>query len=168
MPTSDYLGDLRKKVGHDLLVMPSVTIITFDSQNRVLLVKHADKGLWVAPGGSIEPNETPADAAVREMWEETGRFVELTGILGVYGGPEFLVTYANGDQTTYVMIVFRASVLDNNPRVRDVDEILEIAYFGEDELQALNTAPWLKIVLNDAFADQKGVHFKPPTWRPLT
>ena len=33
--------------------------------------------------------------------------VELTGILGVYGGPEFEVNYSNGDKTSYVMTVFR-------------------------------------------------------------
>jgi 8-oxo-dGTP pyrophosphatase MutT (NUDIX family) len=47
--------------------MPSVTIVSFDDTGRVLLVKHRDTDLWVAPGGAIEPEETPADAAVREM-----------------------------------------------------------------------------------------------------
>jgi 8-oxo-dGTP pyrophosphatase MutT (NUDIX family) len=32
----------------------------------------------------IEPFELPADAAVRETWEETGLFVELTGLIGVF------------------------------------------------------------------------------------
>ena len=44
----------------------------------------------------VLPLETPADAAVREAWEETGLHVALSGIVGVYGGPEFLVEYRPG------------------------------------------------------------------------
>ena len=83
MPISDYMRCLREKVGPDLLLAPSVTIITFDDQGRILLARHADTGVWVAPGGSVDPHESPADAAVREMWEETGLLVEPTKILGV-------------------------------------------------------------------------------------
>ncbi len=81
------------------MLVPSVTVITFDDQGRVLLVKHADAGVWVAPGGSLDPHESPADAAVREMWEETGLRVEPTRVLGVYGGPEFHVRYAKGTRS---------------------------------------------------------------------
>jgi len=83
VPISDYMRCLREKVGPDLLLAPSVTIITFDDQGRILLARHADTGVWVAPGGSVDPHESPADAAVREMWEETGLLVEPTKILGV-------------------------------------------------------------------------------------
>ncbi len=63
--------------------MPSVTIITFDDRGRVLLARHADAVVWVAPGGSVDPHESPADAAVREMWEETGLRVEPTRVVVV-------------------------------------------------------------------------------------
>lgn len=41
-------------------------------QGRILLHWHAKLGRWLPPGGHIEPNEVPDDAAVREVWEETG------------------------------------------------------------------------------------------------
>lgn len=167
MPVSDYIRRLRNSVGHQLLLMPSVTILTFDTQGRVLLVKHADKGLWVTPGGSIEPNETPADAAVREMWEETGLFVELTHILGVYGGPDFQINYTNGDQVTYLMTVFEADVQSGYPKSNDTEEILDMAYVSQAELASLETAAWVKIVLNDAFENRnKRTKFHAPTWKP--
>ena len=95
MPLSGHLKELRKKVGNDLLVLPSAAVALYDDQGRVLMGLHADRRVWVLPGGLIEPVEIPADAAVREVWEETGLHVELTGILGVYGGKELLVDYVN-------------------------------------------------------------------------
>lgn len=40
--------------------------------HKILLVKHKKLGLWLNPGGHIEPNELPHQAAEREFWEETG------------------------------------------------------------------------------------------------
>ncbi|MDX1745166.1 MAG: NUDIX domain-containing protein, partial [Halobacteriales archaeon] len=39
---------------------------------RVLLVDHARLGRWLQPGGHIEARETPVEAAIREVREETG------------------------------------------------------------------------------------------------
>ena len=41
-----------------------------DVAGRVVVARHRDGVGWVLPGGTMEPGETPADAAVREMWEE--------------------------------------------------------------------------------------------------
>ncbi len=65
------------------MLVPSVTVITFDDRGRVQLARHADAGVWVAPGGCVDPHESPADAADREMWEETGLLVDPTRVLGV-------------------------------------------------------------------------------------
>lgn len=48
-------------------------------RGRVLLHLHPKLGLWLPPGGHVEPNELPDDAAVRETLEETGVVVELVG-----------------------------------------------------------------------------------------
>ena len=68
MPLSGYLAQLRKKVGHDLLLLPSAAVAIHDIEKGLLVCKHADKDIWVVPGGLIEPGEHPADAAVREAW----------------------------------------------------------------------------------------------------
>jgi 8-oxo-dGTP pyrophosphatase MutT (NUDIX family) len=48
-------------------------------RNRVLLHWHAKLGRWLPPGGHIEPNELPDEAAAREVIEETGVEIELVG-----------------------------------------------------------------------------------------
>ncbi len=58
------LGYITPKVGAEAAV--------FDAEGRILLVRRSDDGRWCLPCGWVEPNETPAEAAVRETREETG------------------------------------------------------------------------------------------------
>jgi 8-oxo-dGTP pyrophosphatase MutT (NUDIX family) len=101
MPMSPYVRSLRARIGNDVLEIPSVSVILFDSRQRVLLVRHVEGNVWTTPGGMVEPCETPADAAVREMWEETGLFVALTHIIGVFGGTLCASTYSNGGKVAF-------------------------------------------------------------------
>jgi len=48
-------------------------------EGKVLLHLHPKLGMWLPPGGHIERDELPDDAAVREVFEETGVKVELVG-----------------------------------------------------------------------------------------
>lgn len=154
MSASDYIKHLRERIGHDLLVLPSVSIVAFkedSTRDSILLVKHSDANKWVLPGGAIEPDERPADAAVREMKEETGLDVRPLRIIGVYGGPEFRVTYKNHDVVSYTMIAFEAEAVSGELKP-DYEETLELRYFTEDESRKVDSPPWLSMVLKDAFS----------------
>ena len=80
---SDYIRNLRAMIGTTVLEVPTVSVLVFDARDRVLLVRHAEGNDWTTPGGMMEPYETPADAAVRETWEETGLFVARADIVVV-------------------------------------------------------------------------------------
>lgn len=165
MPISDYLRSLRAKVGNALLLMPAVTVVCQDEQGRFLLARHQDYDQWAFPGGSIDPGETPANAAVREMWEESGLLVEPITILGVYGGPAFTWTYPNGDQVAYVDTVFRCRIL-SGALTADQEEISELRYFTQAELAQLPLSPWMQVVTADLVGSATSTCFQPIVWQP--
>ena len=60
-----------------------VRVIVFDEDNRILMVRqdHPERTVWMVPGGGIEEGENSAQAAVREVLEETGLEVEILGLI---------------------------------------------------------------------------------------
>ncbi len=54
-------------------------------EQRTLLLRHRKLGMWLPPGGHIDPHELPDQAALREVREETGLEVELLSQAGVLG-----------------------------------------------------------------------------------
>ena len=61
-----------------------VTVAVFVTcRDHVILHWHRKLGRWLPPGGHIEPNELPDDAAIREVWEETGLRIRLRGERGL-------------------------------------------------------------------------------------
>jgi len=162
---SGYLEQLRRKVGNDLLLLPSAAVAMHDREKGLLVCKHADRKIWVIPGGLIEPGEQPADAAVRETWEETGLTVEITGILGVYGGSDLIVDYPNGDQAAYIGTIFRGRIVAGTMRP-DGSEILDVRYFTIEELVRVPHSRWMDRCLDVLFAADGEPHFIRPSWKP--
>ncbi|MFF5085484.1 NUDIX hydrolase [Actinoplanes sp. NPDC000266] len=57
----------------------TASAVVVDDHSGVLLVHHRKSGLWLYPGGHLEANESPAEAAVREVEQETGIQVSVVG-----------------------------------------------------------------------------------------
>ncbi len=148
MGISPYIRGLRERVGHDLLLLPSVAVLPWDEEGRLLLVREAQTGLWQTIGGAVEPDESPAQAAVRETAEEAGVVVELTGIRGATGGPGFRMTYPNGDLVSYVPTIFDARVIDGQPRP-DGEETIDVAWFTTGQLSDTALSEFTIALLGD-------------------
>jgi len=68
---------------------PTVDVVIHEEERGVVIIRRANPPHGYAlPGGFIDEGEQAEVAAVREMREETGLDVELTGLLGVYSHPE--------------------------------------------------------------------------------
>lgn len=135
MAMAPHIASLRAKVGHELLLLPSVAVLPVDQDGRLILVRQVETGQWATVGGAVDVDESPADAARRETAEEIGTDVELTAILGVVGGPDFRITYPNGDQCAYVSTVYEARITGRPPRP-DHDEVDSLRWFSRGELRA--------------------------------
>lgn len=158
---SDYIRGLRAKIGTELLLVPSVACLVHDGESRMLLVRHFE-GRWMLPGGAVEPGERPADAARRECWEEAGVLVEPLRIAGVFGGPEYRITYGNGDEAAWVTTIFEARLLSGEPHAHD-DETIDAGWFTPAEVDALELAPSMKRTLGHLL---RGSTFDEATWTP--
>jgi 8-oxo-dGTP pyrophosphatase MutT (NUDIX family) len=73
---ADELGQVTPKVG--------ALAAIFDEDGRILLMKRSESGAWCLPGGAMELDETPEEAAVREAREETGLDVRPETLVGAY------------------------------------------------------------------------------------
>ena len=103
-----------------------------DVDGRVLLVLRGHEpqtGRWSIPGGHVEPGETDAEAAAREVLEETGLTVRVVRELGV-------VDLAAGDDRVFEAHDFLAEVVSGE--LRAADDAVDAAWFTPDELQTLS------------------------------
>jgi 8-oxo-dGTP diphosphatase len=139
MGVSPYIARLRAHVGTDLLLLPSVSAVVRDDTGRVLLQRRSDNGRWSLPSGVVDPGEQPADAALRELFEETGVLAEIDRIGGVATHP---IVYPNGDRCEYLNVWFRCRATGGDARVND-DESTEVAWFPEDALPDIDD--WVRL-----------------------
>ena len=137
MGIAPHIARLRAVVGHELLLLPCVSVLPLDGAGRVLLAWHSGHSDgWGTVGGAVDPGESPAEAAVREAREEIGVEVRLGQLLDVLGGPDYEVTYPNGDRAAYVTAVYEASIVEGVPAPAD-GELSEVAWFNREELPAI-------------------------------
>lgn len=115
--------------------------------DRFLLARTAGSDEWGLLGGGVEPGEDPDEAIVRELQEEIGARVRVTGIVGAYGGESLVVTYPNGDRVSYVSTAFACELLDLP--VPDDDEVVEVGWFTRAEIAELPHPLWVDRMLAD-------------------
>ena len=147
MGISAHIARLRAFVGHELLLLPSVSVLPVDAGGRVLLgwAAGATDG-WSTIGGAVEPGESPAETAIREAREELGVEVRLTRLLDVLGGPDYEVTYPNGDRVAYVSTVHEAVIVAGEPAPSD-GELSKVAWFSREELPTLHLGRFARALL---------------------
>ncbi len=90
--------------------LPATCLVLVDDHERLLLVKRSvapKKGFWCLPGGFMELHETPEQAALRELFEETGLSGKIDRLLGVTANPS--PTYGSVLMTGFLVKVFEGT-----------------------------------------------------------
>lgn len=108
----------------------SAVMLAVDDENRVLLVKQfrlpAGQELWELPAGRIDPGESAAETAKRELREETGyQAKEWTQLSSFWASPGYVDEKMN---------IFLAEGLMAGEQQPMEDERIEIAWYGKEEL----------------------------------
>ncbi len=108
--------------------VPATCLVTVDEQDRILLVKRSvapKKGEWCLPGGFMELGETPEDAGLRELYEETGLSARIDLLLGVG-------SHAGAIYDTILMTAFLIRQFSGTPTAGDDAD--EVAWFARPDL----------------------------------
>ncbi|WP_017598946.1 NUDIX domain-containing protein, partial [Nocardiopsis lucentensis] len=133
MVRTEYYDDPAAPTPNSLVVAASAAV--FDDAGRLLMQRRADNGLWALPGGAMEMTESLPEAVVREVWEETGYDVEVTGLVGTYTDARHVIAYGDGEVRRQFNVCFRAVPVGGVLRVSD--ESHEVRWIALEELEDL-------------------------------
>ncbi len=107
--------------------MPSFGVsVAVINDGKILLTRREDFEVWCIPGGALEDGESLAEAARREIREETGLDVELERLVGIYSAPQ-------GPGNGRHILLFAGKPVGGqlDPLA---SEVIEMGYFGPDEI----------------------------------
>jgi 8-oxo-dGTP diphosphatase len=130
------MSDALPRIGSALLVR--------DAENRILLGqrnKEPQRGSWVIPGGKIHAFESIAEAAARELQEETGLTVTVGCQFKVY-------EVVNPPNEHRIVIYSWAKVVGGTPKASD--DLSDVRFFPTEELENIPLTPLVRRVLEDA------------------
>ena len=124
-------------------MVPSTTAVVTDDKDRVLLVKRRDNDLWTLPGGGMDLGESIVETAVREVKEETGLDVEVTGLIGVYTNPRHVIAYTDGEVRQQFSLCFGTRLIGGELCVDS--ESTDIAWIRPQDIPSLNMHPSMRL-----------------------
>jgi 8-oxo-dGTP pyrophosphatase MutT (NUDIX family) len=155
MGRTDFFHDERAPRPNSLV--PAAGVLAVDGEGRLLLQRRRDTRQWAIPMGRMELGETPAACAVRETFEETGVQVEVTGLLGIYSDPGYVVAYDDHDDPSRygeVRQEFEITLLGRpiGGAPTENDEADAVRWFHPEELSALDIHPRMRQQITDFLA----------------
>ncbi len=130
-------------------IVVAVTAFILDAAGRLLMIRRTDNNLYAIPGGAQEIGETISQAIVREVTEETGILVEVTGLIGVYSDPEHVIAFADGEVRQEFSLCFRARPINGEPCTSS--ESKEVLWAEPAKLDNLNIHPSIRLRIQHGF-----------------
>jgi 8-oxo-dGTP pyrophosphatase MutT (NUDIX family) len=136
-----YTGQLRKIVGKQKLIIPSIRAIIQNDVGEVLFIRRRGNGSWAMPAGAIELNESILDCLSREVKEETGLIVSKATLIATYTEPRFSVKNDYGDEYQGFELLFKVDEWSGS-LVHVTDETTEACFYSLAELPPLQVGYW--------------------------
>lgn len=143
----EFYDDSNAPAPNSLVVATSAVVL--NAQGRVLMQRRADSGNWALPGGAMEANECLTDSVIREVKEETGYDVEVTGLVGTYTDPRHIIAYDDGEVRRQFNVCYTARITGGDLTISD--ESVEIRFVARAELDGLAIHPTQRLRLRHFF-----------------
>jgi ADP-ribose pyrophosphatase YjhB (NUDIX family) len=143
----DYYHDPNAPKANSIVV--AVTAFIQDDKGRLLMIRRTDNDLYAIPGGAQEIGETISQTVVREVREETGITVDVTGLIGVYSDPAHLIAFADGEVRQEFSLCFRAQPFEGKPHTSS--ESNEVLWVEPRKLDDLNIHPSIRLRIQHGF-----------------
>jgi mutator protein MutT len=126
-------------------IVPAGSAVIVNAHGDILLQRRNDNGLWALPGGALEIGETMSQAVVREVEEETGVRIVITGLVGLYTDPRHVIAYADGEVRQQFNICFKAEAMEARTRVSE--ESSAVRFIPEGQLAMVPMHPTTRLRL---------------------
>ncbi|GAA3459923.1 NUDIX hydrolase [Saccharothrix longispora] len=155
MTRTDYLNDPNAPEANSIRV--AVSAIVQDPTGRLLMIRRTDNDKYAIPGGGQEVGETLSQAAIREVEEETGIHVEVTGLVGLYSNPNHVIAYDNGEVRQEFSICFRAQPIAGE--LRTSSESKEVDWVEPERLPTLDIHPSIRLRIEHGLSNGAEPYF---------
>ena len=142
----DYLNDPAAPPANS--VHPGAVVLVQNDAGEVLLIQRSDNGRWALPGGGHDLGESIGDTAVREVCEETGLKVEITGLSGVYTDPGHIMVYDDGEARQQFSLCFRARPVGGE--IRKGDETVQVRWVAPADLPEYDVHATMRLRIEHA------------------
>lgn len=150
MARIEHFNDPNSPAPNSIVV--AVTAFVRDDHGAVLLIRRTDNELWALPGGAQEFGEYIAETVVREIREEAGVTVKVSGLVGIYTNPHHLIEYSDGEVRQQFSICFRATYLSGQPTPSD--ESSDVRWVPRDALDGLAMHPSMRLRVDHGYEDR--------------
>lgn len=143
----DYYYDPGAPPANSIVV--AVTAFILDEGGRLLMIRRTDNDRYAIPGGAQDVGETVSQTVVREVREETGITVEVTGLIGVYSDPAHVIAFADGEIRQEFSLCFRAQPIEGQARTSS--ESKEVLWVEPARLDDLNIHPSIRLRIQHGY-----------------
>lgn len=147
MSRTDHYNDPNAPRANSIVVAASAFVI--DNQERLLMIRRTDSGLFALPGGRHELGETLTETAIRETLEETGVTIRVDGLVGIFSNPHHVVAFSDGEVRQEFSVCFRGRPTRGTPR--SSNESTDVDWVPKDQVAGLDIHPSIRLRIEHGY-----------------